>query len=78
VGPPSGPSVSRPETEATASIGVGSTGAYGLLEQALASTDYASGSVSLDNLSTEVSYEFTDPFIKANFVQSSGGSGPSR
>jgi len=44
----------------------------------LASTDYASGSVSLDNLSTEVSYEFTDPFIKANFVQSSGGSGPSR
>ena len=75
VGPPSGPSVSRPETEATASIGVGSTGAYGLLEQALASTDYASGSVSLDNLSTEVSYEFTDPFIKANFVQSSGGSG---
>jgi streptogramin lyase len=74
VGPPSGPSVSRPETEATATIGIGSTSAAGLLEQTLASTVYASGSVSLDNLSTEVSYEFTDPSIKAYLVQSGGSS----
>ena len=75
VGPPSGRSVSGTETEATATIGIGSTSAAGLLEQTLASTVYASGSVSLDNLSTEVSYEFTDPSIKAYLGQSGAGSG---
>jgi streptogramin lyase len=55
-------------------MSIGSTSAAGLLEQTLESTVYASGSVSLDNLGTEVSYDFTDPSIKVHLVQSGGSS----
>ena len=55
-------------------MGISSTSAAGLLEQTLESTVYASGSVSLDNVGTEVSYEFTDPSIKVHLVQSGDGS----
>ncbi len=51
-------------------MSVGSTSAAALLKQTLESTVYANGSVSLDNVGTEVSYEFTDPSIEVHLLQS--------
>jgi virginiamycin B lyase len=70
VAQPSAASLSGPTTQATATMSVGSTSAVALLKQTLESTVYANGSVSLDNVGTEVSYEFTDPFIKVHLLQS--------
>jgi streptogramin lyase len=64
---------SRVVTEATATMSVDSTSAADLLENTLGSAVYASGSVSLSNVGTDVNYEFTDPVIKGHLLQSGGG-----
>jgi streptogramin lyase len=56
---------------ATATTNVDSTSAAGLLESTLASTVYASGTVSLTNVGAGVDYELTDPIVKAHLLQSS-------
>jgi hypothetical protein len=54
-------------------MSVDSTSAADVLESTLDSAVYASGSVSLSNVGTDVNYEFTDPFIKVHLLQSGGG-----
>ena len=72
-GSPSASSLSRPVTEATATMDVGSTSAADLLQETLESTIFASGSVRLTNVATEVNYEFTSPVIKVHLLQSGAG-----
>jgi hypothetical protein len=72
-GAPREASTGRPVTEATVTMSVGPTSAADLLEATFESTGYASGSVSLSNVGTEVNYEFTDPVIKVHLLQSGGG-----
>jgi virginiamycin B lyase len=71
-GAPPETSTGRPVTEATATMSVGSTSAADLLEATFESSVYASGSVSISNVGTEVNYEFTDPVIKVHLLQSGG------